>query len=395
MTSVDECRARFDAARATFEVQEGQPTETYITMIVETIGAVLYTIRYDVEKGKDNLIAIIIEDPEYVKKFGRSFRRPTRPAVYDDKLKGEKVTIDVRKAEAVHKAKIQDWDMYDTAEEESCRFIIDCVEETWIAELKKKTTRYAEVKAMIRHLRKTCLGTHEVDILELQDMMRELHLKVESIPEYIEAMERAQEQSERADNKISDTMLVNIATRAMLSSERHPRTNDDWENLSKTERTWPKWKTMYRDADNKAKVKKKARGAQFGGLANRTTPPAQANVANVANAPKKEPVTLEELEGCFDSLATAAVTGKDSIESLLKNNSLLTKTNAELSAVIKAQAAEIKSLASGGGGRRTRGNGGNGGLVEMDPSQISPSAWRSGAPTARETPGMTQMTVLS
>ena len=40
--------------------------------------------------------------------------------------------------------------------------------------------------------------------------------------------------------------------------------------LAKAERTWPKWKTMYRDADNKAKVKKKARSAQFGGLANKT-----------------------------------------------------------------------------------------------------------------------------
>ena len=132
--------------------------------------------------------------------------------------------------------------------------------------------------------------------------------------------------------------MLNIATKAMLSTERYAKTNDDWEDLSKTERTWPMWKTMYREADNKAKAKKKARGAQFEGLANKAAPPAQANVAN---APKKEPVTLEELEGCFDSLATAAVTGKDLIEGLLKNNTLLTKTNAELSAVIKAQAAEI------------------------------------------------------
>ena len=55
-------------------------------------------------------------------------------------------------------------------------------------------------------------------------------------------------------------------------------------------------------------------------------------------AAKKEPVTLEELEGCFDSLATAAVTGKNFIEALLKNNTLITKTNVELSAVIKVQA---------------------------------------------------------
>ena len=84
---------------------------------------------------------------------------------------------------------------------------------------------------------------------------------------------------------------------------------------------------MHRDADNKVKVKKKVHGAQFGGLANKTALTAQANDEST---PKKEPVTLEELEGYFDSLAMAAVTGKDSIETLLKNNTLLTKTNAEL-----------------------------------------------------------------
>ena len=37
--------------------------------------------------------------------------------------------------------------------------------------------------------------------------MRELHLKVDSIPEYIEAIEKTQDQSERAENKIEDSML--------------------------------------------------------------------------------------------------------------------------------------------------------------------------------------------
>ena len=216
-----------------------------------------------------------------------------------------------------------------------------------------------------------------------------MHLEVDSIPEYIEKMEKLQEQSERADNKIPDAMVVNISTKAMLSTELFPKTNNDWEDLPKKARTWPKWKTVYRDANNKAKMKKKARGAQFGVLVDKTALTAQANGKIV---PKKEPVTLEELEGCFDSLATAAVTGKDSIGALLKNNSLLAKTNTELSAVIKAQATEIKSLTAGGVGRR---NGGTGGLVEMEPGQMSPPTWRSGAPTAREPPGMTRMTVMS
>ena len=258
------------------------------------------------------------------------------------------------------KAKIDDWDLFDTAKRETCRFIIGSVEYVWLAELKKKITIYAERTALelIEHLYKTCLDTHEIDVLDLQDQMREMHLKVDSIPEYIERMEKFQEQSERADNKIPDAMMVNISTKAVLSTERSPKTNNDWEDLSKTERTWPEWKTMYRDADNKVKVKKKACGDQFGGLANKTALTAQANGES---APKKEPVALEELEGWFDSLATAAVTGKDSIESLLNNNTLLTKTNAKLSAVIKAQAAEIKSLTAGDGGIRNRGTGGAGG----------------------------------
>ena len=40
------------------------------------------------------------------------------------------MTIAVRKAEAVHKAKIKDWNLYDASEEESCRFIIDSVDDT-------------------------------------------------------------------------------------------------------------------------------------------------------------------------------------------------------------------------------------------------------------------------
>ena len=61
--------------------------------------------------------------------------------------------------------------------------------------------------------------------------------------------------------------------------------------LAKAERTWPKWKTMYRETDNTAKVKKKAHGAQFGGLANTTALEAPMDAGPI----KKESVTLEEL----------------------------------------------------------------------------------------------------
>ena len=129
--------------------------------------------------------------------------------------------------------------MFDTVERKACRFINDSIEDVWLAELKKKYTIYAESTALelIEHLYKTCLGTHEIDVLDLQDQMRELQLKADSIPEYIEKMDKFLEQSERTDNKIPDATMVNISTKAMLSTERFPKANDDWEDLSKTERT--------------------------------------------------------------------------------------------------------------------------------------------------------------
>ena len=64
MTSVEEIRVRFDVVRKNFAIEEGQPTENYITKIVEDLGGILFTIRYDSEKGKDNLIGIIIPGSE-------------------------------------------------------------------------------------------------------------------------------------------------------------------------------------------------------------------------------------------------------------------------------------------------------------------------------------------
>ena len=44
----------------------------------------------------------------------------------------------VRKAEAIWKAKISDWGLYNVAENEASRFIVDAVDDVWLAELMKK-----------------------------------------------------------------------------------------------------------------------------------------------------------------------------------------------------------------------------------------------------------------
>ena len=107
MTSMDGCRARFDTVREVFE-----PTKNYITKIVEKIGGVLYSPLWcRVEKGKDNLIGIITPNPEYVQNLVTHLRgRHTRGFTTKSLMVSRSPAV--WKAKAVHKAKIQDWNLY-------------------------------------------------------------------------------------------------------------------------------------------------------------------------------------------------------------------------------------------------------------------------------------------
>ena len=73
-----------------------------------------------------------------------------------------------------------------------------------------------------------------------------------------------------------------------------------------------------------------------------------------------KPVPMDELEGRCDSLATAAVTDRETINSLVKYNIVLTKTNVEVSDTLKTQAKESKSLAASLVSFKTKKGGGGG-----------------------------------
>ena len=68
--------------------------------------------------------------------------------------------------------------------------------------------------------------------------MRRYHLEVEGIPKYINMLEDAQQQADQSGRKISDETLLLFAGKAMLTSERFPRANSDWENRAKRDKTW-------------------------------------------------------------------------------------------------------------------------------------------------------------
>ena len=148
---------------------------------------------------------------------------------------------------------------------------------------------------------------------------------------------------------IADVTLVMIATKAMLSTGRFPKADDLWEELDKPDRMWPKWKEIYERANRKAVVKRLAsvNVEQLGGAA-----PSSGLVGGSAGGNSDPPagrpsaLTLDELKGCFDSLAGAAMTNKDTVDELVKTNATmikaiatLTKTNDRLTKKVEAQAA--------------------------------------------------------
>ena len=91
-------------------------------------------------------MGMIDDDAAYDTKYGKSFPRPARPGIYASDINTTKhVSLDSRKKEAVHKATITNWEIYDMAESEANCFIVRVIADVWISPLLKGSpTFYAK-----------------------------------------------------------------------------------------------------------------------------------------------------------------------------------------------------------------------------------------------------------
>ena len=133
-----------------------------------------------------------------------------------------------------------------------------------MCELHDPNLFYPAVKPrkLLKHLQAMCVGLHATDVLNTQNDMKTYHEEMEGIPQYINKLEDAQKQSNRAGNPITDPTLLLFAASAMLRTHRFPRVNEIWEDLPGADRTWARWKSIYRKAKLAEKVNKTAQGGQ-------------------------------------------------------------------------------------------------------------------------------------
>ena len=126
------------------------------------------------------------------------------------------VTIATRKKKAAHASLRTEWAVYNTSGRKRGLFILKVVDHVWLLELSKAPlTHFSDVltKTMMDKLQEICLGKHNIDILVLQDKMRKMHNKWETIPQSIESLEDAQKQAKRAKTLIGNATLAMNATR--------------------------------------------------------------------------------------------------------------------------------------------------------------------------------------
>ena len=174
--------------------------------------------------------------------------------------------------------------------------------------------------------------------------MQLYHLEVEGTSEYINILEEAQRQAGRARQTINDEKLLLFVSTAMLTSKRFPRANDDWEDRAEQDKTWATWKSAYKQAHTKARVKAQATNdiVKFG-AANSAACQEYAHLP-LNNQLEVDISDLKTLERYFDNLAAAAVNKQGVLKKLVLNNTTLATSNENLVAIVKKQSNDIKNL---------------------------------------------------
>ena len=97
---------------------------------------------------------------------------------------------------------------------------MEVVEETWYKELEDPDTFYTNAMALklLEHLTEFCSGLHTVDEVDIPQFMRTLFSDAEGIPQYINAMEAAQQKSKWAKLVIHDKYMHDVALKLLLQS---------------------------------------------------------------------------------------------------------------------------------------------------------------------------------
>ena len=252
-------------------------------------------------------MGLVMDEDDYKVRYGAKFPNTTRPAIYNKWISNKSTNLVRAKAEAVHTAKIVDYQLFAAAKRETDNLIPAVIEDTWVCELCDPVTLYTSVSpsGLLAHLQVLCGGLHSLNVLALKNYIQNYHQDMEGITNYINALEDVQKVSKRVGNPITEDTLLLIATNAMLSMECFLRTKEIWEDLPMKENKFRPVKRCTKQQTGRPRSRSKpceskTNFAPLTAHLGRSQKPDQENQANVQNR------SVTDLNKYLDALAAAA-----------------------------------------------------------------------------------------
>ena len=97
--------ASFTAACKSFgRIKDQQPSDQYITSILEVLVPILYASCWDVDNRTQHLVGLLLAEAPYAKKHKEEFPWPTKiPEIYSTTLNKEDTNVVRVKGDATHK----------------------------------------------------------------------------------------------------------------------------------------------------------------------------------------------------------------------------------------------------------------------------------------------------
>ena len=120
--------------------------------------------------GNHGHLGLVLKDARYLAIAGVVFNRPNYPGVYDVNIAGNAANAVRARAEAEHRALIQQYEVFKGVEKRLKNLIVEAVDEDYLEGIKDDIVGYINVTPleMIQHLQTTTATLTVVDMSKIK-----------------------------------------------------------------------------------------------------------------------------------------------------------------------------------------------------------------------------------
>ena len=90
-------------------------------------------------------MGLVVDEDDYKVCYGAKLIKTTRSAIYNEDISNNATNVVLSKAEAVHTAKIADYQLFAAAKNETWDFIPAVIEDIWVRKLCEPVTLYTAI----------------------------------------------------------------------------------------------------------------------------------------------------------------------------------------------------------------------------------------------------------